>query len=202
MHPALRVATALALLLAATEVHAGTVAGRVRLAVDGARLSDLGPTVVFLEGQGARAGTSLERLAIHQRNARFEPEFLVATVGQTVEMPNDDTIFHNVFSFSRPNQFDLGFYPSGELRTLRFEHAGVVKIYCSIHESMSGAILVTPSPWFDTASTAGHFRIEGVPAGRHQLTVWNERLPLVTRSVSVGAEETWIDLDVGLADDR
>ena len=165
MYSALRVASALALILAATEIQAGTLAGRVRLAVDGARLSDLGPTVVFLDGDGAPAGAPPERLAIRQRNARFEPEFLVATVGQRVEMPNDDTIFHNVFSFSRPNHFDLGIYPSGELRTLRFEHAGLVKIYCSIHESMSGAILVAPSPWFDTASAAGRFRIEGVPPG-------------------------------------
>jgi plastocyanin len=193
-------AGALASLLSAGAAQAGAVSGRVLLAVESARLGDLGPTVVFLEGvDGGSPAVPEERLAIHQHNARFEPGFLVATVGQAVEMPNDDTIFHNVFSFSRPNHFDLGFYPAGELRSVRFAHAGLVKIYCSIHESMSGAVLVTPSPWYATASAAGRFRIEDVPAGRYRLTVWNEKLPPVTRVLEVGAAGARADVVVGLA---
>lgn len=191
--------SALLALLCAAPATAGDLTGRITLAVEGTRLADLGPTVVFLAGAGlprTRPG-ALGRRIMRQRNARFEPDFLVVSAGQEVEMPNDDTIFHNVFSFSRPNDFDLGVYPAGESRTLTFAAPGLVKLYCSIHESMSGAVLVTPSPWFANASPDGRYRIEGVPAGLFQLTVWNEKLPALTRSVEVRSAGTTADLVLG-----
>ena len=115
-------------------------------------------------------------------------------------MPNDDAIFHNVFSFSKPNDFDLGMYPSGQSRQVTFKHAGVVKIYCSIHESMSGTIFVSPSPWFAVAKANGDFEIAGIPPGRHTLRVWNEKLPEATRSVTLDAgehERVDIQLELG-----
>ena len=127
-----------------------SVAGRVTLAVEGVRLADLGQTVVYLAAEGAPAPAPAKRATIRQRNAYFAPDFLAIAVGQSVDMPNDDAIFHNVFSFSKPNDFDLGLYPAGESRHVTFEHAGVVKIYCSIHETMSGTIFVSPSPCVPT----------------------------------------------------
>jgi plastocyanin len=189
-------------LFSAGGAGAGDVSGRVSLALEGARLAELGPIVVFLEpeGGGRVAAAAGRRPAIHQHNARFEPDFLVVTAGQTVEMPNDDTIFHNVFSFSRPNDFDLGVYPAGELRTVTFAHPGLVKLYCSIHESMSGAVLVTPSPWFARAGPDGEYRIPSVPPGRYGLRVWNEMLPLLERDVVVGAGTARVDLELGRAE--
>ena len=176
---------ACAALPAAAQESAG-VAGRVTLGVEGVRLSDLGQTVVFVDGNGAAPA---KRATIRQRNAYFAPDFLAIAVGQTVDMPNDDQIFHNVFSFSKPNDFDLGLYPSGQSRQVTFEHAGLVKIYCSIHESMSGTIFVSPSPWFAVAKANGDFEIAGIPPGRHTLRVWNEKLPEATRSVTLDAGE-------------
>jgi hypothetical protein len=116
-----------------------------------------------------------------------------------VEMPNDDTIFHNVFSLSRPNTFDLGLYPAGESRNVTFRHTGLVRLYCSIHESMRGAVFVTPTPWFATASAAGDYRIAGVPPGSYRVRVWNERLPEATRAVSVNGEAAQrVDFALGL----
>jgi len=196
-------AVGVAVLLVPASVWAGELAGRVSLGVEGTRLADLGPVVVFLEPEGevSLPPVSPSNPRIRQRKARFDPPFLVITAGQKVDMPNDDTIFHNVFSFSRPNDFDLGVYPSGDSRTVAFEHAGLVKLYCSIHESMSGAVLVSPSPWFATASRAGEYRITGVPAGQYRLTVWNEKLPAATRSVAVraqGRQRTDVTLGVTL----
>jgi len=200
---AARVCLALAL-LAAGPAAGGEVAGRVTLGIDGMRLADLGPTVVFLDPRSGeaphRAPASPAPPPIRQRNARFAPDFLVVTAGQGVEMPNDDTIFHNVFSFSRPNDFDLGVYPAGESKTVVFDHPGLVKIYCSIHESMSGAVLVTPSPWFATVSASGDYRIADVPPGPYRLTVWNEKLPSLGSDVAVAREGT-ARVDVALGQD-
>lgn len=200
MRRGLLLVCALAALPPAAAAAGSEVAGNVTLAVAGTRLADLGPTVVFLRDErGGRPDLPPgPRPVIRQHGAHFVPDFLVVTAGQTVEMPNDDFIFHNVFSFSRPNDFDLGVYPAGERRTVSFEHPGVVKLYCSIHESMSGAVLVAPSPWFATVSASGDYRIAGVPPGRYELTVWNEKLPVVTRSLAVGtAGSVRADVTIG-----
>ncbi|HEX5066793.1 MAG TPA: carboxypeptidase regulatory-like domain-containing protein [Myxococcota bacterium] len=180
---------------AAAQETAG-VAGRVTLGVEGVRLADLGQTVVFVD-DGGSAPPPAKRATIRQRNAYFAPDFLAIAAGQSVDMPNDDQIFHNVFSFSKPNDFDLGLYPAGQSRQVTFEHAGVVKIYCSIHESMSGTIFVSPSPWFAVAKANGDFEIDGIPPGRHTLRVWNEKLPEVTRSVNLEpAERERVDIQL------
>ena len=183
---------------AAAQETAG-VAGRVTLAVEGVRLADLGQTVVFVD-DGESGAVPAKRATIRQRNAYFAPDFLAIAVGQSVDMPNDDAIFHNVFSFSKPNDFDLGLYPAGQSRQVTFKHAGVVKIYCSIHESMSGTIFVSPSPWFAVAKANGDFEINGIPPGKHTLRVWNEKLPEATRSVTLDPgkrERVEIQLEAG-----
>lgn len=185
--------------LLAPAAAAGELAGRVTLGVEGASLADLGPTVVFLApvSDGASLPPAPPVPVLRQRNARFDPSFLVVVAGQSLRVANDDTIFHNVFSFSRPNDFDLGLYPAGESRSVRFEHAGVVKVYCSIHETMTATVLVAPTPLYDRASAAGDYRIPDVPAGRWELTAWNERLPAVTRRVTVGAGPERLDVALG-----
>jgi hypothetical protein len=103
------------------------------------------------------------------------------------EMANDDAIYHNVFSYSRPNDFDLRSLPAGESRTLPLRHPGVVKLYCSIHESMNATILVTPARWFAIASAAGRYAIPGIPPGRYRAVVWAERLPATEREIEIVA---------------
>src|SRR5262245_22344068 len=136
---------------------------------------------------------------MRQSGVRFLPRFLVVVAGQRVALPNDDAIYHNVFSFSKPNAFDLGLYPQGESRSVVLRHSGVVRTYCSIHESMSGTILVTPSPWYDVADASGAFAIRGVPPGSYRLRVWNDRLPRSTRLVRVSPGQT-ARLTVALGD--
>jgi plastocyanin len=174
-----------------------SVAGHVSLALPGVALADVAPAVITLEAVDAPAPPPLREIAtLRQHAARFQPAFLVVAVGQPVEMPNDDTIFHNVFSYSRPNDFDLGLYRSGESRTLRFAHPGPVRLYCSIHERMNGLIYVAPSRLFAVADAAGAFRIVGVPAGHYRLHAWTERLPELTRELALAPGE---HADVALA---
>jgi plastocyanin len=167
----------------------GSVRGRVRFELEGATLASLGPIVVYLEPVEAPAdGGPLPAAAtVTQQNARFVPAFQVVTVGQTVEMPNVDAIYHNVFSYSRPNDFDLGMYPAGESRSVVFRYPGVVKTYCSIHESMNATIVVVPSRHFDVAAATGRFAIDSVPPGRYRLRVWCEKLPEVLREITITA---------------
>jgi plastocyanin len=170
----------------------GGVRGRVVVELGDIRVSELGPVVVSLEGTGSTPAFQIPtaNAVIHQKEASFVPAFLVVAPGQTVTMPNDDTIFHNVFSYSKPNDFDLGLYGKGTSRTVTFQHPGVVRIYCSIHDSMNGLIVVAPSPYFDVADGSGRFEIREVPAGTYRLRTWSEKLPEAAAAVTVSAAET------------
>lgn len=184
----------------------GSVRGAVQFPLAGTSVSDLGAVVVYLEPLDPLDSNLPEReqLVVHQRNARFSPSFAAVGVGETVSLQNDDEIYHNVFSYSSGNEFDLGTYPAGDARSVTLESPGAVRIYCSIHENMNGTIFVAPSRWFARASPAGTFAIEDVPPGEYTLTVWCEKLPDVRRDVVVvGGQVTRVDVplaDVNAAD--
>ena len=170
----------------------GELRGSVSLGVANVPLAAVAPIVVYLEALDATGGAGAPPRAVarmHQRDAHFSPPFLVVAAGQSVEMSNDDAIYHNVFSYSRPNDFDLGLYPAGESRKLVLRHPGVVKLYCSIHESMNATILVAPTRWFDVVNAKGGYALTGIPAGRYRAVVWTERLPATTRVIEIGAGE-------------
>lgn len=176
----------------------GSLRGRVELGVEGVPLSAMGPIVVYLAPIPGDPTLATTTARVRQKNATFAPGFLAIAAGQTVEMVNDDTIFHNVFSFSKPNDFDLGIYPSGKSRFVTFQHPGVVRTYCSIHESMNGTIFVSPSPHFAVVDADGSFTIDGVPPGRHRLLSWCERLPEAAAPVEVKAgQPTSVTLTLG-----
>ncbi len=188
------VATAVAVCAAASAAAKEPTArlgGTTSLALPGTELSQLGPIVVYLERLDApeELPEKIDPVTIRQKNARFMPSFRVVVVGQRVDMPNVDTIYHNVFSFSRPNDFDLGLYPQGESRSITFTEPGVVKAYCSIHESMNATFLVVPSMNFDVVVRGGSFAIDDIAPGRYRLHAWTERLPTTVREVTLAAGE-------------
>jgi plastocyanin len=112
--------------------------------------------------------------AVVQKDKRFVPHVLAVPVGATVEFRNDDEIFHNVFSLSKPNDFDLGLYRSGVAKEFVFKDPGPVSLLCNIHSSMGGYLYVVPSPWFGQADSSGRFTIRGVPEGSYVAEVWHE----------------------------
>ncbi|MEM8709845.1 MAG: hypothetical protein AAGG01_02750, partial [Planctomycetota bacterium] len=112
---------------------------------------------------------------ISQRGRRFTPTVLPVTVGSTVRFPNDDSVFHNVFSLSKAAPFDLGIYKRGESREVRFDATGLVKVYCNIHPDMAANVIVLPNPWFAVCSADGSFVLDDVPSGSYKLRAWTAR---------------------------
>jgi plastocyanin len=111
---------------------------------------------------------------ITQRNKTFVPRVLVVPVGTKVAFRNDDAIFHNIFSLSKPNEFDTGLYKQGATYTETFRHAGAIQLLCNIHASMLGFVYVVDSPYYAQADGAGAFTIHGVPPGEYEIKVWHE----------------------------
>src|SRR3954470_16700151 len=125
---------------------------------------------------------------ITQRNKAFIPHVLVVPVGTKVSFRNDDPIFHNVFSLSKPNGFDTGLYKQGATYQETFKHTGVVQILCNIHSSMLGVVVVVDTPYYAQSEESGAFSIKGVPPGEYELNVWHEASSKLTEQrLSVGA---------------
>lgn len=134
-----------------------------------------GAVVVLRRPDGATPRPRATRVkAVLQRDKRFVPHVLAVPVGATVEFRNDDELFHNVFSLSKPNDFDLGLYKSGAQREQVFSTPGPVQLLCNIHASMNGWLYVSDSPWFAQADANGRFSVKNVPAGQYELEVWHE----------------------------
>jgi plastocyanin len=126
--------------------------------------------------------------AVVQKDKRFVPHVLAVPLGATVEFRNDDEIFHNVFSLSKPNDFDLGLYRNGMSREQVFNTPGPVHLLCNIHASMNGWVYVVDSPYFAQADATGRFTLKNVPDGAYHLEVWHEwSTKAVTRDIKVAA---------------
>jgi plastocyanin len=157
-----------------------TVTGRVTLRDSRERaarsLSDYSGVVVWLERpEGVPPQLSTQRVKMLQKEKTFEPHVLAITVGTTVDFPNLDPIFHNAFSVYDGQLFDIGLYPPGKSRSIRFIRPGFVRVFCNIHSTMSAVIAVMDTPLFAVTKQDGRFEIADVPAGGYELRVFHER---------------------------
>jgi len=135
---------------------------------------------------------------LRQKNKAFEPHLLVVTKGSTVQFPNLDPWFHNVFSLFNGKKFDLGLYEAGTTRTVHFDREGVSYIFCNIHPEMSAVVVVVASPYYAAAAKTGEFSIAGVPPGRYTLHVWSENsLPETLEALSREVEVNGTTHSVG-----
>ena len=138
---------------------------------------------------------------LRQEHETFLPHVLGITRGSTVDFPNDDPIFHNVFSLSSAATFDLRRYPRGQSRSRPFPKAGIVKVYCNIHSHMSATILVMDNPYFTVPARDGAFELANVPAGQYTLVGWHERAGERRVSVRVERAKTaTVDLSLPVED--
>jgi plastocyanin len=174
-----------------TGVVEGTVVLRSKANAQVAR-STFDRLVVYLKVADGRTISPPETVAeIRQQGARFTPPLLVVAQGQPVSFANDDDLYHNVFSYSAAQKFDLGLYKSGIAKTVRFERPGVVRTHCSIHESMNATILVVDTPFHaGPIKGPGRFTLKDVPPGRYEVHTWHPRFPTGTVAVEVKPGET------------
>lgn len=119
--------------------------------------------------------TPTAHAVVRQQHKRFDPEVLPIVVGTTVDFPNDDTIYHNVFSLSKAKPFDLGIYEQGGSRSVTFDQPGLVKLYCNIHSQMAAYILVLPNAYFAMTDPHGRFVIADAPLGTATVRAWYPR---------------------------
>jgi plastocyanin len=128
-----------------------------------------------------------------QKNKSFEPHVLVVPVGTSVEFPNRDPFFHNVFSLFEGKRFDLGLYEAGSTRNVVFDRPGISYIFCNIHSEMSAVVIAVSSPYYGISDARGRVAIPHVPVGRYTLRIWYEdtlpeELNNLTREVTISQD--------------
>jgi plastocyanin len=184
-----RGALVLAACLSASPVLAGTIAGTISVIEKGERkASDAADAVVYVEGVKGRV--TPEKATITMKAKAFLPHLLIVTVGSTVDFPNNDPIFHNAFSVSGENHFDLELYKRPKTRSWTFAHPGIVRVFCNIHPQMSAIVIVRDNPYFARPAADGSFTIADVPAGSYTLKGWHERGGEASIEITVPAQGT------------
>jgi plastocyanin len=149
----------------------GAVAGIATIEKDGAAKANRSNVVVYLENVPGPPSKP-ETKAIHQKDLTFSPGLMVVVKGSTVDFPNDDKVFHNVFSVSKGAKFDLGLYKSGTTKSVTFKEAGVVDVYCNIHPQMAAKIKIVDSVYYAVTGPDGAFKIKNVPPGTYPIVGW------------------------------
>ena len=183
-----RALTSALLLLAAVPAAAGTVQGRLEVAEKGGKAAkDVADAVVWVEGPNVKPRPSSDTITM--KGKTFVPRVAVVPVGGSVEFPNMDPVFHNVFSVSGENRFDLDLYKKPKSRAFTFQHPGLVRVYCNIHPQMSAFVLVRDNPFWARVGADGRFVIENVPAGSWTVRAWHERGGEASSPVTVGEEQ-------------
>ena len=147
--------------------------------------TEMGNVVVFIKNAPARDDLAVVRATITQKDEAFVPRVVAITAGSTVEFPNFDPYFHNVFSLSRAASFDLGRYPRGDSRSRKFTSTGLVKVYCQIHSHMSASIMVFDHDYFRIPEPDGSFELDAVPPGMYRISAWHERIGESVREIQV-----------------
>lgn len=158
------------------------------------RKLDYSGVVVSLEPLGNTVPYKLStaRVTMEQKDKAFHPHVLAVAAGTTVDFPNFDPIFHNAFSNYDGQIFDVGLYPPGTTRSVRFSRTGIVRIFCNIHPNMSAVIVVLPTQWFQVTERDGRFEFPNLAPGNYRLRIFHERavsstLEALTRVVTIGS---------------
>lgn len=130
------------------------------------------PTYVWAEPLEGKAPANPGRFTMKQVNKQITPRVLVIPVGSTVNFDNQDPILHNIFSKTKPGEFDLGLYKTS--KPVTFKTANTYRVFCNIHPEMTAVIVVAPTAYIAEVDAGGRYKLE-VPAGKYRVTAWSER---------------------------
>ncbi|MEZ5366655.1 MAG: hypothetical protein R2748_31020 [Bryobacterales bacterium] len=146
--------------------------------------AELRRTAIYVESAAALPARPVT-VEIEQQDRIFRPETVVIPVGSSVSFPNLDPIFHNVFSLSKPQAFDLGNYPRNETRVVKFSKPGIVPVYCHLHPDMRATVVVAPNSWATMPGPDGRYQLPPLPPGEYTIVVWHRSAGFFRETVTM-----------------
>lgn len=183
------------LLFSTLAIVSSSIAADIRGTVVVANAANPASVVVFLDNVPGSYSPPVEPIVLDQYSLRFVPHVLAVLVGTTVVFPNSDETRHNVFSSSPAKRFNLGMYPPGASRKVRFDQPGEVDLLCNVHPEMSAYVIVLQNPFFAVTNKDGRFVLPKVPPGSQVIKTWREGSKPVMKEIVVTDHR---DLDICL----
>jgi plastocyanin len=170
-------------------VPAGTIKGKVTAK----RTKDLPNTVVFVDSIPGDFKPPKEHVLMNQKNLVFIPHVLPVLAGTTVDFLNSDDVAHNVFTPDESaSKFNLGTWPTGEIRSYMFERRCAktcdAVMLCNVHPEMEAFVVIMQNPYFAKVDDSGCFQIEGIPAGTYTVAVWHPKQQAAPAKVDIGTD--------------
>lgn len=150
--------------LAADPAGRGIVKGTIT--IGGKPATDAVVSIEGLSKEQAKEQASFvkaKKQTINQKNLKFIPTVIAIMTGATVDFPNNDKSWHNVYSKGGANDFDLGLYAPGKTRSKQFDKAGVSRILCNAHPDMEAFVVVKDHPFFLRRIAAAIMRLKMYP---------------------------------------
>ena len=145
---------------------------------------DMSGVFVYVTGFKSDAPEVVQDIV--QEEKEFCPHILPIVVGQKVRFPNNDPIYHNVFSISPTQIFDLGQYKEDDpCKCVTFDKPGLVPVFCNIHPEMLTYIIVLENNAYATTDKDGAFQISNVPSGKFIVNAWLPQAKHVSQEVLI-----------------
>lgn len=183
----------LSLTTVVTDIFAGTIKGKV----ESRRLKTAKDVLIYIEKiEGKEFSPPEEPVEMDQVSLVFTPRVLPVVLGTTVEFHNSDDLKHNVFGVG-DDDFDLGVWTKGIVKTYTFNKLGEVAILCNVHPEMEAYVIVLQNPYFALTDEEGNYVMEDPPSGIYKLKTWHDRLRPVAKEVEVPEEgEVIVDFEL------
>jgi plastocyanin len=171
----------------------GAISGRVQIPGGG------GESYVYVDGPRV-VSSHPPTIEIKQTGRQFQPTVAVVPAGAHVLFPNRDLIFHNVFSNTPGDAFDVGTAKAGETPPpVTLLKPGHVEVFCNIHSSMRADVLVVPNSHWARVKADGTFHLPGVPLGSQRVVLWGPNLKPASQQVNVTADGATVTLSTEAA---
>ena len=160
--------------------------------------------VISIEGlskeqiKSQMAHTKPPKRVIDQRDLKFIPTVIAILAGETVDFPNNDKTWHNVYSKGGANDFDLGLYAAGKTRSQKFEKPGVARILCNAHPNMEAFVVVKDHPFFSASDRRGNYEIKNVPLGKLAVEIWHPGFPTRRDTIEIVRDGQVFALNIDL----
>jgi plastocyanin len=152
----------------------------------------LGNAVVHLVGiQAGKPVPRSDPVRLENRKCAFVPHVVAASVGQTLDIQNEDPFLHDAHAILGPETlFNLAI-PKGRTVHHVLDTPGAAHINCNVrHTWMHAYLFVTEDPYRAVTDGGGRFVLDDVPPGTYTIAVWHEMLGSRERQVTVAPGET------------